>query len=180
MYYIQRFWIFKVVYMPLLSFVIPCYRSEMTISKVVDEIVNTVSEKSQYDYEIIAVNDYSPDDVYSVLVNLASKNKRIKVINFAKNMGKHSAIMAGFSFVSGDYIVNIDDDYQCPVNNLWRLLEPVENDICDVATAHYSKKKETNKLKIYQKNINLNQKFEMNFNKVFDKSRNFSLIFKIN
>ena len=128
--------------MPLLSFVIPCYRSELTISKVVEEIVNTVSEKPQYDYEIIAINDSSPDGVYSVLVNLASKNKRIKVINFAKNMGKHSAIMAGFSFVSGDYIVNIDDDYQCPVNNLWRLLEPVENDVCDVATAYYSKKKE--------------------------------------
>ena len=49
----------------LLSFVIPCYRSERTIKKVVDEIIATVSMRSSYDYEIIAINDCSPDHVES-------------------------------------------------------------------------------------------------------------------
>ena len=128
--------------MKLLSFVIPCYRSEKTIEKVVDEIRTTVGEKSEYDYEIIAVNDYSPDNVYDVLCRLALHDKKIKVINFARNMGKHSAVMAGYAVAKGDIIVNLDDDFQCPTYELWKLIEPIETDLCDVATAKYYVKKE--------------------------------------
>ena len=57
--------------MCLLSFVIPCYRSEKTIELVIDEIKKTVKERPKYDYEIIAVNDNSPDLVYEVLKRTA-------------------------------------------------------------------------------------------------------------
>ncbi len=127
----------------LLSFVIPCYRSEHTIRSVIDEIIEVVSERPEYDYEIIAVNDCSPDNVYKVLSLIAAKNCRVKVIDFAKNMGKHSAILAGFAVAKGAYIVNLDDDFQCPVTELWRLLEPVENEGYDVSTAEYTDKKES-------------------------------------
>lgn len=127
----------------LLSFVIPCYRSEKTIEKVIDEIVETVSQRKEYDYEIICVNDYSPDNVYKVLEGLAHMNKRIKLIDLSRNMGKHAALMAGFGNVSGEFIFTVDDDYQCPVYDLWKLLEPVENDECDFATAKYPEKKES-------------------------------------
>ena len=129
--------------MKLLSFVIPCYRSENTIEKVFDEIISVVSEKEEYDYEIIAVNDCSPDKVYNVLQKRAFDNQKIKVINFAKNMGKHSAVMAGYSVAKGEYVVNLDDDFQCPVNELWKLMEPLEQNMCDVATAAYITKKES-------------------------------------
>lgn len=129
--------------MTLISFVIPCYRSENTISMVVDEIINTVSERSEYDYEIICVNDCSPDNVYSKLEKMATGNTKIKVINFAKNMGKHAAVLAGHSVVNGKYVVDMDDDFQSPVNQLWRLLEPIENDECDYSTAEYREKKES-------------------------------------
>lgn len=127
----------------LLSFVIPCYRSEHTITDVINEIIDVVSEKPEYDYEIIAVNDCSPDNVYDVLKKIASHNHKVKVINFAKNMGKHSAVLAGYSVVNGQYIVNMDDDYQCPTPELWRLLEPVEKEGYDVSTANYTEKKES-------------------------------------
>lgn len=128
--------------MTLLSFVIPCYRSENTIEKVIDEIKEIVSQRKDYDYEIIAVNDYSPDNVYNVLCQLADQDYKIKVINFARNMGKHSAVMAGYAVAKGEYIVNLDDDYQSPTYELWKLIEPLEQDICDVATARYYEKKE--------------------------------------
>lgn len=128
--------------MELLSFVIPCYRSEKTIKKVIDEIKETLEPSDKYDYEIIAVNDCSPDGVYSVLEEIAKSDNKVKVINFARNMGKHSAVMAGYSIAKGKYIVNLDDDYQCPVNELWRLIEPLEKDECDIATAKYKTKKE--------------------------------------
>ena len=126
----------------LLSFVIPCYRSEGTIRKVTDEIAEVVSQREEYDYEIICVNDFSPDNVYQVLQSLAGENKKIKVVNLAKNMGKHAAVLAGYSVARGAYIVNLDDDCQCPTYELWKLLEPVEQDVCDYATAHYHRKKQ--------------------------------------
>ena len=127
----------------MLSFVIPCYRSEETIETVIEEIIRTVQLKEEYDYEIIAVNDCSPDNVYEVLCGLALNNKKIKVVNLVKNVGKHAAILAGYSFVNGEYIVNLDDDCQSPVNKLWELVEPLESGEYDVATAKYNTKKES-------------------------------------
>lgn len=126
-----------------ISFVIPCYRSEKTIESVVDEIIRVVSEKKEYDYEVICVNDCSPDQVGSVIKKMAEENPKIKYIEFAKNKGKHAAILAGHAFVTGEFVVDMDDDCQSPVYELWRLLTPVENDECDVATANYYKKKES-------------------------------------
>lgn len=140
--------------MILLSFVIPCYRSEKTIAAVIDEIISTVSQRGKYDYEIIAVDDFSPDHVSDVLAGIAKNNQRIKVIRLAKNMGKHSAVLAGYSFVKGDYIVNLDDDGQSPTYELWKLIDAVESDECDYATAAYHKKKES-KMKVMGSNFNM-------------------------
>ncbi len=126
-----------------ISFVIPCYRSEKTIREVIGEIIRVVSEKKEYDYEVICVNDCSPDQVGSVITQLAESNPKIKYIEFVKNKGKHAAILAGHAFVTGEFVVDMDDDCQSPVYELWRLLTPVENDECDVATANYFKKKES-------------------------------------
>lgn len=127
----------------LISFVIPCYRSEKTIEPVIEEIIRVVSERKEYDYEIICVNDCSPDGVGEVIRRLTENNTRIKYIEFAKNKGKHAAILAGHAYVSGEFVVDMDDDCQSPVYELWRLIAPVENDECDVATANYFKKKES-------------------------------------
>lgn len=130
--------------MKKISFVIPCYGSEKTIEFVINEIVEVVEEKAnEYDYEIIAINDCSPDNVLSVLIRLANSNKKIKVIDFAKNFGKHAGVLAGFKFASGDYIVGLDDDGQCPVNHLWELLEPIINNKSDYSMAGYNKVKQS-------------------------------------
>ena len=97
--------------MKKLSFVIPCYCSEKSIKKVVDDIIKTVENDGRYTYEIICVNDCSKDDTYSVLVDLAH-NSKVKVLNMAKNFGQHSALMAGFNEVTGDIVVCLDDDGQ--------------------------------------------------------------------
>lgn len=129
--------------MKKLSFVIPCYGSENTIEFVVDEIIKTVSQRPEYDYEIIAVNDASPDNVLEVLKGIAQSNKRVKVIDLARNFGKHSAVMAGFSRISGDYIVCLDDDGQCPMDRLWDLLEPIFSEKADYTMAKYQEKKQS-------------------------------------
>lgn len=126
----------------MLSFVIPCYRSEETIEQVYREISDVMALRPEYDYEIIAVNDCSPDHVLQVLKDLAEKDHRFKVVDLAKNFGKHSALMAGFSFVRGEYVVSLDDDGQCPVYELWKLVDAVVEEKYDCATAVYTQKKE--------------------------------------
>ncbi len=129
--------------MEIYSFVIPCYRSENTIEKVVQEIRQTMSLcERPSDYEIIAVNDCSPDGVFEVLKRMAKEDHKIKVIDFARNMGKHAAVMAGYSVAAGDYIVNLDDDYQSPVYALWDFVKKLDEGY-DVVMADYPEKKES-------------------------------------
>ena len=129
--------------MKKISFVIPCYGSEKTIEKVIEEIETVIKQRNDFDYEIITVNDSSPDNVLSVLTKIAENNKKVKVIDLAKNFGKHSAVMAGFSVVKGEYVVCLDDDGQCPTDRLWDLLQPVLDDEADYSMAKYKRKKQS-------------------------------------
>lgn len=124
--------------MTLLSFVIPCYRSERTIASVIEEIDAVVRQRPEFDYEIIAVNDCSPDHVFDVLRRMASENPRLRVISLSKNAGKHAAVLAGYRYLRGDIVVNLDDDMQSPTPELWRLLEPILSGQADFSTARYS------------------------------------------
>ena len=56
--------------MEKLSFVIPCYRSQNSVGNVIDRIVKTVEADGRYDYEIVCVNDYSPDNTLDSLKKL--------------------------------------------------------------------------------------------------------------
>ena len=128
--------------MTLISFVIPCYGSENTIEAVYNEIASKVAEKPEYDYEIVAVNDCSPDGVLSVLYHLNEKDPKFKVVNLSRNMNRPGAVMAGLNCVSGDISIVMDDDGQCPMDRLWDLLEPLENGI-DVSMAKYPQRKQS-------------------------------------
>lgn len=108
-----------------ISFVIPCYNSTNTIGNVVNEIKNVMEcNMEQYSYEIILVNDGSPDGTtYDTIVDIAEKEKNIKCINLSRNFGQPSAVMAALNYVSGDYIVCGDDDGQTPFIELPKLFE---------------------------------------------------------
>lgn len=121
-----------------ISCVIPCYRSAKSIGTVVELLEATLQERaSEYDYEIILVNDASPDDTLSVLVELAAGNPRIVVVDLARNFGQHPAIMAGFSKVTGDIVVVLDDDMQCPPQELFKLVDKLVDDRLDIVYAYY-------------------------------------------
>lgn len=120
------------------SFVIPCYRSEKTISGVVDEIKQTALNENIRDYEIILVNDCSPDGVWGVISQLADNDEHIKGIDLVRNFGQHAALLAGYSRCTGDYIVSLDDDGQTPVNELRKLIDKLEEGN-DVVYAYYEK-----------------------------------------
>lgn len=126
-----------------ISFCIPCYRSAKTIGIVIEDIKKIVLEREkEFDYEIICVVDGSPDNVFDILSAMAKQDFRIKVINFAKNFGQGNARMASMLYATGDYIVCLDDDGQCPMSEFWNLFKPIENG-SDVSIARYPKKKQS-------------------------------------
>ncbi len=127
--------------MTKISFVIPCYRSSKTVGKVIDEIDEVIKAHKGYDYEVVAVNDCSPDDTWVTLREIAKKNKKVKAVNLAKNMNRPGAVMAGLNLSGGDFVVMMDDDGQCPMDHLFDLVKELE-DGHDVAMAKYTEYKQ--------------------------------------
>jgi len=125
--------------MKKVSFVIPCYRSENTISHVVEEIKTKMEELTQYEYNIFLINDCSPDGTLATIRRLCAENANIKGISFARNFGQHSALMAGLRHTDGDYVVCLDDDGQTPADEVDKLLCKLEEGF-DAVYAKYDHK----------------------------------------
>lgn len=126
--------------MKKVSFVIPCYRSAKTLPMVIAEIQKAMKEQSrQYRFEIILVNDCSPDNTFDVIRSLAETNDNIIGLDLAKNFGQHGALMAGYHSATGDIIVSLDDDGQTPADEVGKLLKKMEEGY-DVVYASYTQK----------------------------------------
>ena len=125
--------------MKKVSFVIPCYRSALTIRAVADEIDSAMAELPEYEHEIILVNDCSPDNTFEVISELALQRGHITAVDLARNFGQHAALMAGMRRSSGDIIVCLDDDGQTPACEVGRLLEKLEEGFAVVYASYDSK-----------------------------------------
>lgn len=122
------------------SFVIPCYRSERYIERVLDELYTQASQISLISsFETICIVDGSPDNVANVLERRASWDSRLVVVELSRNFGQPNAKMAGFRMAGGDVVVSLDDDGQCPVDKLEELISAVLEG-ADLAIASYPKK----------------------------------------
>lgn len=129
--------------MKKVSIVIALYNSEKTIEKVVDEIKDVFSKQDKYFYEIVLVNDFSPDGVLKVAKRLAADDKAIKVIHLAKNSGQTNAVIEGYRHATGEFVVEMDDDFQMPAASIMDMLEELEDKDYDVVFAKYPDQKES-------------------------------------
>lgn len=105
---------------PHISVVSPIYRAENIVEKLVDEI-QKVMEPLNVTYEIILVDDRSPDNSWQVMKQLSSNFPEVKSIRLSRNFGQHPAIMAGLSFAAGDWIVVMDCDLQDQPKEIKRM-----------------------------------------------------------
>ena len=133
--------VYKLMEKRLISFVIPCYRSEHTIRTVVDEIISVVQAKKDFDYEIILVNDCSPDNVWNVIKTMSIENSKIKGVSLSRNFGQQSAILAGYAQTTGTYVFSLDDDGQAPIESIFELIAKLDEGY-DVVYAKYSEVKQ--------------------------------------
>ncbi len=104
-----------------LSVVVPVYRSAGTLAVLVRRLLATL-DKLGVPFEIIFVDDGSPDDAWSVLADLHKKHPdRLAAVQLMRNYGQHNALMCGFRRARGRYIVTLDDDLQNPPEEIPRL-----------------------------------------------------------
>ena len=105
--------------------VIPCFNSELTLGKVLDEITLEFKISKIRNYEIILVLDSPEDNTLQVAINQQKTNHNIIVMELNKNFGQHAAIFAGLSQANYNFIVTMDDDGQHPVNRILDLVSPL-------------------------------------------------------
>ena len=123
-----------------LSIVIPVYNSDKTIARLVDELIEHLS--LIYCLEIILVNDGSSDRSEEICISLHEKYKNIvKFYSLSKNVGEHSAVMAGLNKAISDYVVIMDDDFQNPVSEISKLVNAIIKNNFDVVYSYYKEKR---------------------------------------
>ena len=94
-----------------ISIVSPVYRAEKMVHMLVERIVKSVATVTDR-YEIILVNDASPDASWQMIEHECAQNKQVKGVNLSRNFGQHYAITAGLSFAKGEWVVVMDCDLQ--------------------------------------------------------------------
>lgn len=98
--------------MKKISVVVPMYYEEEVAKECYSRLKGILEKIENYNYEIIFINDGSKDKTLPILMEIADKDKNVKVISFARNFGHQCAVTAGLQYVTGDAIVIIDADLQ--------------------------------------------------------------------
>ena len=118
---------------PEISIVVPVYRSENILPHLAERVSAAMDAGGMTDrFELILVNDASPDGSWRKIQDLAARHAFIKGICLARNFGQHNATMAGLNHAQGDIVVIMDDDLQHPPQTIMSLVSAVREgyDVC--------------------------------------------------
>lgn len=128
--------------MSLYSIVVPVYNSEHTLEELYTRLKNVFDNTMREEFELILVDDSSRDNSYAVMKKLHGQDSRVKIIQMAKNFGQHPALLCGFSFARGDFIITMDDDLQHRPEEIPKMAAAInEQDDVDVIIAKYENRK---------------------------------------
>jgi adenylylsulfate kinase-like enzyme len=105
---------------PHVSVVSPVYRAEACIGELCDRLKSTIGSIAE-DFEIILVDDRSPDNSWAAIQNESRKDSRVRGIRLSRNFGQHRAITAGLDMADGDWVVVMDCDLQDPPEGIAQL-----------------------------------------------------------
>ena len=122
-----------------LSIVSPVYRAELVLDELVERIAKSVPSAFN-SYEIILVDDFSPDKSWQKIVEISSKNSNVRGFKLSRNFGQHYAITAGLNQVSGDYVVVLDCDLQDQPEEIEKLFNESQKGFDIVLARRYERK----------------------------------------
>jgi len=110
----------------LLSIIVPIYNESANIQPLYRAVIAQL-KNLEYDYELLFVDDGSQDDSLKKLARLAKKDSRVRVLEFARNFGKESAVTAGLHYAAGAGVVLMDADLQHPPDRLEQFVRKWES-----------------------------------------------------
>lgn len=122
------------------SIVVPAYRSAECLAELAKQVGQQVGSFTK-DFELVLVNDCSPDETWQVISFLAEKYEFVVGINLRKNVGQDNAIMAGLHHAKGDVIIIMDDDLQHDPADVAPLCQTIDRGF-DVVYANFDVKKQ--------------------------------------
>lgn len=111
---------------PKISIVSPVYRAENIVEKLVAEIQKAM-QLMQVSYEIILVDDRSPDNSWEKMKEISKQNLNVKSIRLSRNFGQHPAIIAGLSKAQGEWVVVMDCDLQDQPKEIIKLYQKAQD-----------------------------------------------------
>lgn len=120
-----------------LSVVVPVYRGADTVTELVEKLSEEL--RPAYDFEIVLVEDCSPDNSGDVMRGLASKYPWVVCVHLSRNFGEHNAVLCGLNYARGEFVVIMDDDLQNPPSEVRRMVAEIEAGY-DVVYSRYERK----------------------------------------
>ncbi len=123
------------------SAVIATYRAERHIVKMMDRLLDVLRKQYPESFEIILVNDASPDRTLEVLESLLCRAPELRIVDLVKNVGQQRAILCGMAQARGSVVVTLDDDLQHPPEEIPRLVSELFAKNADVVIARYQSKR---------------------------------------
>ncbi|EGQ9836761.1 glycosyltransferase family 2 protein [Vibrio cholerae] len=103
------------------SVVVPCYMSNQFIKQILHDIFSDL-DSLNINFEVICVDDGSPDNVFSSLLEFQVSEPRLRLLRHSFNMGQQVALITGMKYARGSYIITMDDDGQYPSSELANLI----------------------------------------------------------
>ncbi len=123
------------------TIVVPVFNSEASLEELFDRLTTVMSNIGKA-YEFIFVDDGSTDRSWEVLKKIKAEHPAgFTAIRLAKNFGQHSATFCGFNFAKGNQIITIDDDLQCPPEEIPKLIKAMEESDAEMVYGIFRKKK---------------------------------------
>ena len=128
--------------MSLYSIVVPVYYGEHMLDELYTRLAKVFDEEIKEPFELLLVDDGSKDRSWEVMKALRAKDDRVKIFQMARNFGQHPALLCGFHYVKGDFVITMDDDLQHPPEEIPKLIKVMnERDDVDVILARYEGRK---------------------------------------
>ena len=125
------------------SILIPCYNEEKSLPLLYAELQKIIKTCSEYDWEILFVNDGSKDNTLLILKQLREKDAHVCYVDLSRNFGKEKAMLAGFDYVTGDCMIIMDADLQHPPQIIPKMIEEWEKGFDDVYGKRLTRGKES-------------------------------------
>jgi len=122
------------------SVVVPVFNSEKSLEELYTRL-SEVFRKMGKTFEVIFVNDGSMDSSLKILKKIKSDNDNVIVIDLFRNFGQQNALMCGFQYCKGEYVITIDDDLQNPPEEILKLYDKIKEGY-DAVFASYKNKKD--------------------------------------